>query len=336
MTNDKMQAVVIHKYKKAQQAKIETVERPKIEDNQVLVKVHAASLNPVDYKIAQGGAIRMFFNYKTPYIMGHDFAGEVVAVGKHVVAFQIGDAVYGTKPGAFAEYTAATQNEIAAMPRNLSYAHAAALPMAGLTAYQALNDTMHVTRGQNVLIQAGSGGVGTLAVQIAKVLGAHVATTTSAKNRELVKALGADIVIDYHRQNFTEILKDYDGVLDTLGGTHLLDAFKIIKPLGKVVSINGKPDGENAIQFGMPLWKRWLLQWAARKIHRTARDHHAAYHFLFMHNSRKTLNKLRQLVESGKIRPVIDVTFDFEEINHALDYLKQGHAAGKVVIRISR
>lgn len=336
MAKKKMRAIINRKYGKHAKAELKEVKRPKIKDDQVLIKIHAASVNPVDFKIAQGGKMRLFFNYKTPYIMGHDFAGEIVEVGKHVSAFQIGDNVYGLKAGAFAEYITATQNQIAAMPNHLSYEEAASLPMAGLTSYQALNDVIHLTRGQKVLIQAGSGGVGTFAIQFAKVLGAYVSTTTSRKNHELVKDLGADHIIDYRHQDFTEVLKEYDGVFDTLGGNNLLSAFKILKPLGKVVSINGIPDAQTAKDLKLSFWKRLLLTFASRKIQRTARQHHAAYHFIFTHDSRAQLNKIRQLVEAHKIKPVLDLTFDFEEVDKALEYLQQGHATGKVIIRISR
>lgn len=336
MAKKKMRAIINKKYGKHAKAELKEIKRPKIKDNQVLIKVHAASVNPVDYKIAQGGVMRLFFNYKTPYIMGHDFSGEIVEVGKRVSAFQIGDNVYGLKPGAFAEYITATQNQIAAMPNLLSFEEAASLPMSGLTSYQALNDVMHLTKDQKVLIQAGSGGVGTFAIQLAKVLGADVATTTSSKNHDLVKSLGADHIIDYRHQNFADNLTNYDGVFDTLGGENLFSAFKILKPLGKVVSINGIPDAQTAKDLKLPLWKRLLLKFAARKIHQTAHQHHASYHFIFTHDSRSQLNKIRQLVESNKIKPVIDLTFEFEEIDKALAYIQQGHATGKVIIRISR
>ncbi|PTI91688.1 NADPH:quinone reductase [Staphylococcus simulans] len=336
MAKVKMRAIINKKYGKHAKAELKEIKRPKIKDNQVLIKIHAASVNPVDFKIAQGGKMRLFFNYKTPYIMGHDFAGEIVEVGKHISAFQVGDNVYGLKAGAFAEYITATQNQIAAMPNHLSYEEAASIPMAGLTSYQALNDVMHLTKDQKVLVQAGSGGVGSFAIQFAKVLGAYVATTTSSKNRELVKDLGADNIIDYRRQNFTDSLTNYDGVFDTLGGENLFSAFKILKPLGKVVSISGIPDAQTAKDLKLSLWKRFLLKFAARKVHRAARQHHASYHFIFTRDSRSQLNKIRQLIESGKIKPVLDLTFDFEETDKALEYIQQGHATGKVVIRISR
>lgn len=330
-----MEAVRIHKYSKNIRPQLDEVAVPEVQENEVLVKIHAASVNPIDFKAAQGDIMRLFFNEKTPYVMGHDFAGEVVQTGKCVTKFHVGEAVYGMSNGAFAEYIAVTENQLATMPANLSYEEAAALPMAGLTAYQALHDYMHLSAGQKVLIQAGSGGVGSFAIQLAKVLGAEVATTTSARNREFVEDLGADKVIDYHEQNFAEVLKHYDGVFDTLGGDNLMKAFKILKPHGTVVSINGIPDARTAVELDLPLWKKYLLRFAARKINKAADERQVYYRFIFTRDSRKALNKIRKWVEAERIRPVIDKIFDLSETKEALAYIQEGHARGKVIIRVT-
>lgn len=330
-----MEAVRIHKYGKKSQPHLEEVSIPEIDENEVLVKIHAASVNPIDFKAAQGGIMRLFFNEKTPYTIGHDFAGEVVKIGKCVTAFRVGEKVYGMKLGAFAEYVAVTENQMAMMPNHLSYEEAAALPMAGLTSYQALHDYMHLSQNQKVLIQAGSGGVGSFAIQLAKAIGAYVATTTSNKNRTFVEKLGADKVIDYHHENFNDVLHDYDGVFDTLGGDQLMKAFKILKPHGTVVSINGIPDERTAAELGAPLWKKWLMAFAARKINKAAEEHHAYYRFIFTRDSRQQLNKIRKLVEAKKIHPVIDKIFDLAETKDALEYIHEGHARGKVVIKVT-
>lgn len=330
-----MEAVRIHKYGKNIQPRLEEVSIPEIDENEVLVKIHAASVNPIDFKAAQGGIMRLFFNEKTPYTMGHDFAGEVVKIGKCVTVFRVGDAVYGMKLGAFSEYIAVTENQMATMPKHLSYEEAAALPMAGLTSYQALHDYMHLSQGQKVLIQAGSGGVGSFAIQLAKVYGAYVATTTSNKNREFVEKLGADKVIDYHQTHFDEALHDYDGVFDTLGGEELMKAFKIVKPHGTVVSINGIPDQRTASELGAPLWKKYLMTFAARKINKAAEEHRVYYRFIFTRDSRQELNKIRKMVEANKIHPEIDKIFDLADTKEALDYIHKGHARGKVVIKVT-
>ncbi|EOJ27448.1 oxidoreductase, zinc-binding [Enterococcus faecalis EnGen0286] len=250
-----MKAALIHKYGQKELA-IEEVPLPTIHDNDVLVKIIAASINPIDLK-TKDGKVKMLLNYQMPLILGSDFAGIVVSVGKKVQNFRLGDAVYGRVPknrvGTFAEYIAVDQAAVAMKPKNLTFEEAAAIPLVGLTSYQALHDIMNVQPGQKVLIQAGSGGIGTIAIQLAKLAGAYVATTTSSRNKEWVQALGADEVIDYRTQNFEEVLSDYDYVFDTMGGTILEKAFSVVKPQGKVVTLSGIPNERFAKEYGLPL-----------------------------------------------------------------------------------
>ncbi|MHA8138595.1 NADP-dependent oxidoreductase, partial [Lactobacillaceae bacterium Scapto_B20] len=245
-----MQAAMIKKYKQ-NLLDVESVEVPQIYNNEVLVKINAASFNPVDLRIKNGN-MRLLSQHKMPLTLGQDFAGVIVKVGDNVKNYQVGDAVYGKtndeQMGTFAEYLAIDAADIAFKPTNLSFEEAAALPLVGLTSYQALHDIMQIQKGQKVLIHAGSGGVGTMAIQIAKNLGAYVATTTSAKNEALVRKLGADKIIDYHRENFQDVLTNYDYVFDTLGGKNLEKSFTILKPGGTIVSIAGTPNADFAKQ----------------------------------------------------------------------------------------
>lgn len=331
-----MSAAVIDHYRQAE-LRFTTMPQPTMGPTDVLVKIRAASLNPIDFKTMHGD-LRLLLHYQFPLIIGSDFAGQVAAVGEQVTTFKVGDAVYGrprkNRIGTFATYLAIDATEIALMPAELSYTEAAALPLVGLTSYQALHDLMHLQPGQRVLIQAGAGGIGTTAIQLAKSMGAYVATTTSAKHAELVTALGADQVIDYHQTDFTTVLKDYDAVFDTLGGKSLLQAFQIVKPGGHVVSISGLPNAKFATEYGLPFWKRSLIKVASWRLSRLARKSGSQYHFLFMQPSGAELTQLTTLVTQAKLRPIIDRTYPFEQVNEALAYSKQGHATGKIIIEI--
>lgn len=335
MTN-MMQAAQINHYHQNQLV-IQPTPLPRLQANDVLVKIMAASINPLDLKIMAGG-LKLILPYQMPLTLGNDFAGEVVAVGPNVTQFKVGDAVYGrprkSRIGTFAEYLAVNTEDIALKPQNLDYQQAAALPLVGLTSYQALHDLMDLHPGQKVLIQGGAGGIGTLAIQLAKSMGAFVATTASRKNFELVTALGADQVIDYHMENFAEVLSDYDAVFDTRGGHTLEQAFRVVKPGGHVVSISGLPTAQFAKDYGLPRWKQALFGLASHKLMRLARQSQATYHFLFMWPSGQELQLLTNLVERQTLRPLIDRVFTFDHLNQALDYSRKGHARGKIVINI--
>lgn len=333
----KMKAAVIDTYKQPM-PKLRDMDIPMIRSNDVLVKIVAASINPIDLKTKDGG-LKILLKYKMPLIMGSDFAGIITEVGTNVSNYQVGDAVYGRvqkdRIGTFAEYITVDQGDIALKPRNINFEEAASIPLVGLTSYQALRDIMQIQPGQKVLIQGGSGGIGTIAIQIAKYLGAYIATTTSADNFELVRSLGADYPIDYRTTNFAEILSGYDYVFDTRGGKTLEDAFKIIKPGGKVVSIAGLPNKRFGEEYGVPLWKQLAFGLVTRNITRLEKQSGASYTFLFMKPSGKQLDILGQLIETKTIKPVIDRIVPFTDIEEALTYSKSGQARGKIILQLT-
>ncbi|UIF29357.1 NADP-dependent oxidoreductase [Levilactobacillus brevis] len=335
--SETMQAAVITRYGQAMPL-MKTVPVPSLQATDVLVKIKAVSLNPIDLK-TMAGELKFLLSYRMPLILGSDFAGEVVAVGSQITPFKVGDAVYGrprkSRIGTFAEYLAVDVADIALKPQSLTFNEAAALPLVGLTSYQALHDILHVKPGQKVLIQAGAGGIGTIAIQLAKYLGAQVATTTSPQNFALVRSLGADRVIDYHTEDFTTVLTDYDAVFDTLGGQSLAQAFSVVKRGGQVVSISGLPNVRFAKAYGLPLWKQGVLGVASHRLTRLERRSGVAYRFLFMAPSGTELALLTTLIAAGQLRPVIDRTFPFSALNQALTYFKQGHARGKIIVEMA-
>jgi len=252
--------------------------------------------------------------------------------------FKPGDEVYARpdtdRIGAFAEFISIKEDAVANKPKELTMEEAASIPLVGLTAWQALIERANLKRGQKVLIHAGSGGVGTFAIQLAKHLGAIVATTTSTANLDWVKRLGADIVIDYRKDDFETILHDYDAVLDTLGGEALEKSLRVLKPDGKLISISGPPDPDFATDIG----STWILRLAMRllsyRIRRRAKRHHVSYSFLFMRPSGDQLREIGSLIDSGIIRPVVDRVFPFESTKEALAYVEKGRAKGKVIVKV--
>ena len=334
--SEKMQAALLTHYGQVTPL-IKTVPVPTPRATDVLVRIRAASLNPIDLKTMAGG-LKFLLPYRMPLILGSDFAGEIVAVGNQVTQFRVGDAVYGrprkSRIGTFAEYLAVDAADIALKPRNLTFNEAAAIPLVGLTSYQALHDILRVKPGQKVLIQAGAGGIGTIAIQLATYLGAQVATTTSPKNFALVRSLGADRVIDYHNEDFATTLTNYDAVFDTLGGKSLEQAFSVVRRGGQVVSISGLPNVRFAKAYGLPLWKQGVLGIVTHRLTRLERQSGVAYHFLFMAPSGEELALLAALIVAGKLRPVIDRTFQFRDLDQALVYSKRGHARGKVIVEL--
>lgn len=332
-----MQAAVITAYRQATPT-LQRVPLPTLRPNDVLVQIVAASINPLDLKIKDGG-MKLLLPYKMPLILGNDFAGVITAVGSAVHGFAIGDAVYGRAPkdriGTFAEYLAVDEAAIAVKPRNLSFAEAAALPLVALTSYQALHDVMHLQPGQKVFIPGGAGGIGTVAIQLAKQAGAVVATTASTSHTDLVRALGADLVIDYHDTAFTDVLSGYDAVFDTRGGRDLEQAFSIVRPGGHVVSIDGMPTAQFGREYGAAWWKRLLFAAAASPFTRRAKRTGVHYHFLFMRPSGPQLTRLTALVEAGQLHPVIDRVVPLAEIGAAFAHSAAGHATGKIVIQIT-
>lgn len=331
-----MKAFLIDRYGK-HQGRLAEVPDPEPGIHDVLVKVHASSVNQLDSKISKG-EFKLILPYRFPLIMGNDVAGVVVRVGSGVRTFKPGDEVYARPPdariGGFAELIAIEESALALKPNNTSMEQAAALPLVALTAWQVLVETARVKKGQKVFIQAGSGGVGSIAIQLAKHLGAFVATTTSTPNVEWVKALGADVVIDYTQQNVENVLRDYDVVLNSLGPAELEKSLRILKPGGQLISISGPPTAEFAREQKLSWGLGWIMRLLSSGIRRKARRQGVDYGFVFMRASGAQLQKITALVESGAITPVIDRTFPLEATAEALSYVERGRAKGKVVIKV--
>jgi NADPH:quinone reductase-like Zn-dependent oxidoreductase len=311
---------------------------PQVGDDDVLVRIRAASVNPLDLK-TRGGDLKAILPYRVPFVLGNDLAGEVGAVGASVTRFAVGDEVYArpdkNRIGTFAELIGIHQDDVAAKPTTLTMEEAASIPLVGLTSWQVLVERANLQPGQKVLIHAGSGGVGTIAIQLAKHLGASVATTTSTANIDLVRGLGADVVVDYKKQAFETILHDYDVVLDTLGGETLDKSLQVLKPCGKVISIAGPPDPAFATELGANPVVRLAMTVLSFRTRQRARRHHVTYEFLFMKASGDQLREVTSLIEAGKIWPVMDRVFAFESTREALAYVEGGRAkAGKVVVRM--
>jgi alcohol dehydrogenase len=332
-----MKAFLVERYGSNAGARIADVPEPVPGAGEVLVRIHAASLNPIDFKTREG-KVRAVLPYRLPFILGSDLAGTVEAVGEGVSEFKPGDEIYGRaskmRIGSFAEAIAIAASDIAHKPATLDMCQAAAVPLAALTAWQAFVERAKLRPGQKVLIHAGSGGVGTFAIQIAKHLGARVATTTSTANVDWVRALGADVVVDYRTQDFAGLLRDYDVVLDTLGGKALEQSVGVLRPGGRIVSISGPPDPAFAREIGAGFLLAFAMRLMSARIRRLARRHGVAYEFFFMHPSGAQLRELGALVDAGKLKPVVDRVFPFEQAKEALDYLQAGRAKGKVVLKM--
>jgi alcohol dehydrogenase len=333
-----MKAFVVERY--GSNEGLRQVEWPQPEPgaHDVLVKIHAASVNPVDFKIREG-KLRPVLPYRLPFVLGNDLAGEVVGVGSAVRHFKAGDLVYGRankmRIGSFAEFIAISEDDIAIKPASLDMVQAASVPLVALTAWQAFHDEFKLQRGHKVLVHAGSGGVGVFAIQIAKHLGAYVATTTGTGNVDWVRALGADRVIDYRKQDFARELDGFDLVLDTLGGEALEKSIQVLKPHGTIISISGPPDPA----FGKSMGANFLVQLAmrlmSRRIRRLADKHRMHYRFFFMRPSGKQLRRIAALIDAGELRTVVDRVFPFDQTPDALAYVESGRVKGKVVVRMA-
>ncbi|WP_406843296.1 NADP-dependent oxidoreductase [Flavobacterium soyae] len=332
-----MKAFIINKYNKKGSLQYADMPIPKLKDNDILVEVHAAGINLLDSKI-KSGEFKLILPYKLPLILGHDAAGVVVQAGKNVKKFKIGDQVYARpadhRIGTFAEFIAIDEKDAALKPKNISMEEAASIPLAALTAWQVLIERAQIKAGQKVFIQAGSGGVGTLAIQLAKHLGAVAASTTSAKNFDLLKDLGTDIVIDYQNSDFENILSDYDVVLNSQDQKTLEKSLKILKPGGKLISISGPPTPDFAKEIGTPWFIKIILSLVSSGIRKKARNKNVEYSFLFMKADGQQLSKITALIEADIIKPVIDKIFPFDKTNEALSYVESGRAKGKVVVKI--
>ncbi|WP_336168166.1 NADP-dependent oxidoreductase [Acinetobacter sp. 161(2023)] len=329
-----MKAAYISRYGNIDDVQFDEQPKPSVTEDTVLVKVHAASINPLDLRVLEG-EFKAILPVKFPFILGNDFAGTVVEVGSNVSQFKAGDEVYAKTDlhGAFAEYTVVQQSSLAVKPQNISMEQAAALPLVALTSWQALVEIAKVQAGQKVLIHAGSGGVGSIAIQLAKSLGAIVATTTSAKNSGWVKELGADIIIDYKTTDFEQELKDYDVVLDTQGGKTLEKSLNVLKRGGRLISISGPPDHAFAEVINPNWFLKCVIPMLSWSIRHKAKKRGITYSFLFMQPNGQQLSKITELVETGKIKPVVDQTYGFVQIKEALQYVNTGRSKGKVVLQ---
>lgn len=307
-----MKAAIVKTY--GSKVEITDIAQPALLDDSLMIEVHAASVNPVD-NLIRAGYLKAMLPLPLPYTVGNDVSGIVTAVGKDVSGFKVGDAIFarpqGLQSGTFAEFVVVKAVDAAYKPANLSHLEAASLPLVALTAWQALVNKAHLQRGQKVLIHAGSGGVGSIAIQLAKHLGATVATTTSSDNLAMVRALGADTVIDYKNQKFEDVVHDYDLVFDTLGGATRERSYSVLKKGGLLVSIITPADTSGA----------------AEKLG-------VKSEVFFMWPSGEQLGEICELAEQGIIKPLIDKTFSLDEAQAAFDYSQSGHAKGKIVVTV--
>jgi len=304
----------------------------------LLVQVLAASVNPLDVK-TRDGKFKMLLKYQFPLVLGNDLSGVVSDVGAQVTRFKKGDAVYARldrdRIGAFAEFAAVREGAAALQPTNVTFEEAASLPLVALTAWQALVEIGKLRANQRVLIHAGSGGVGSVAIQLARHLGATVFTTVGQRNVELVKRLGADVAIDYRSARFEDVAKDCDVVLDSAGGDTLVRCFECVKPGGVVISIGSTPSAAFARNWGLNPILVLAIRVISRKATAAAQRHNARYEYLFMRADGAQLSEITWLVERGVIKPLVDKVFPLEQVRDALAYSESGRATGKVVIKVA-
>lgn len=332
-----MRAFLINKYSKKEPLQLANVPVPEVGDSDVLVAIHAAGLNLLDSKI-KSGEFKLILPYKLPLILGHDVAGIVTKVGKNVKNFKVGDEVYSRpqdhRIGTFAEFIAINERDVALKPKNLTMEEAASIPLVALTAWQVLVEKAQVKAGQKVFIQAGSGGVGTIAIQLAKHLGATVATTASTKSFDALKDLGADYVIDYKNADFEKSLSNYDAVLNSQDQKTLEKSLRVLKSGGKLISISGPPTPQFAQEANASWFVKIILALISSRVRKKAKQLNVGYSFLFMKASGEQLSKITTLIEAEIIKPVVDKVFPFEATNEALSYVESGRAKGKVVVRL--
>ena len=330
-------AVLTHYDKKGAELEIREISTPIPEEDEVLVKIMTAAVNPLDNMIIRG-EVKLIVPYAMPLVMGNEFAGIVEKTGKNAARFKPGDRVYGRMPlkkiGAFAEYAAVKETALAVIPEYLSFEEAATVPLTALTAMQAF-EVMDVHAGESVFISGGTGSLGAMAIPVAKSLGLHVYTNGSGENEERVRKLGAEKFIDYRKENYADVLSGVDHVLDTLGDRELPNEFKVLKEGGNLVSLRGLPNGRFARRSGMPLFKRLLFQAAGRKYDRMAAAKKQTYDFLFVHEDGSQLDRIGRLFDKEHpLETSIDTVFTLEEINEALAKVKQGKSKGKTIITV--
>ena len=333
-----MKAAVLNNYdKNGTKLEVREMALPSPEAGEVLVKVYTAAVNPLDNMVVRG-EVKLIVPYKLPLIMGNEFAGIVEKVGSSVTKFKAGDRVYGRMPlakiGAFAEYAAVAENALAIIPDYLSFDEAATVPLTALTAMQAF-EIMKPKSGETIFISGGTGSLGAMAIPIAKSLGLTVYTNGSADNEERVKELGADRFIDYKKENYVEVLKNVDYVLDTLGDRELPNEFKVLKRGGSLVSLRGLPNGRFAKRAGLSFIKQLLFKLAGNKYDKMAAAKNQTYDFLFVHEDGGQLEKLSKIFNAeNPLEPSIDTIYTLAQVNEALDKVKQGKSKGKTIIKL--
>lgn len=332
-----MKALTFKRYGKSPDIGFSEVPRPSLRDDEMLVEVRAVGLNPIDNMITTG-MFKPVLKFQLPATMGSDLAGVVREVGRRVTRFKPGDAVFASLfdlgTGSLAEFAVVPERVAAPKPTNLDFVQAAAVPMVGLTAWQAMKERAGVRAGQRVFIPAGAGGIGSIAIQLAKYFGAHVGTTTSTGNVPLVRELGADEVIDYKQQAFEKTLRDYDMALGTLRDEEIEKAIGILKPGGRLVSLVGPLDAAFAKARGLNFLLKFVFGLMSRKVMRLAARRQVSYSFLFVRPDGAQLSQIGQLLQAGSVRPVIDKVYPFAQAPEALAYLAQGRSKGKVVVQI--
>ena len=333
-----MKAVQIKKYNKSDiKVEINEVPLPDLGTNEVLVKVFSAGVNPLDNMITRG-EVKLIVPYSFPLTMGNEMAGVVEKVGKNVSDFEIGDRVFARLPlskiGAFAEFVAVDKNALAKIPDYLSFTEAAAVPLTGLTAYQAL-EILKPKAGEKIFISGGTGGFGAMAIPIAKHFGLEVITNGNIENKERVLSLGADQFLDYKTQDYAKILSDVDYVIDTLGGKELERQFSILKRGGKLVSLKGMPNKRFAQSMNLSWWKQLIFGLVGKKFDDMAKKNNQEYHFVFVKSDGKQLAEISKILESKQIKPSIDKVFPFEQINEALDKIANGRSQGKTILNVT-
>lgn len=332
-----MKALTFKRYGKSPEIGFSTVPHPTLKSDELLVKVHAVGLNPIDNMIPTG-MFKPVLRFQLPATLGSDLAGVVTEVGAEVTRFKPGDAVFASifdlGTGSLAEFAAVPESAAALKPANLDFVQAASIPMVGLTSWQTLKERLRLQAGQKVFIPAGSGGIGTFAIQLAKYLGAKVGTTTSTGNVQWVSRLGADEVIDYRKQEFHTVLRGYDAVLGTVRGDAIEKSIDILKPGGKIVSIVGPLDAAFARTKRLNVVLRFVFGLMSRKIMRLAKKRDVAYSFHFVRPDGAQLNEIGNLLTAERIQPIIDKVFPFEQAKDALEYLAQGRSKGKVVVKM--
>ncbi|WP_137818342.1 NADP-dependent oxidoreductase [Pseudomonas sp. 2FG] len=332
-----MKALTFKRYGKSPEIGFADVPRPTLKPDELLVQVHAAGLNPIDNMIPTG-TFKPVLRFQLPATLGSDLAGVVAEVGNRVTRFKPGDAVFASifdlGMGSIAEFAVVPESAAALKPANLDFVQAASIPMVGLTSWQALKERANLRADQKVFIPAGSGGIGTFAIQLAKHFGAKVGTTTSTGNVELVRSLGADEVVDYKKEEFEKVLRDYDTVLGTVRGDAIEKSIGILKPGGMIVSLIGPLDAAFARARRLNFFLAFVFGLMSRKIMRLARKREVAYSFLFVHPDGDQLTEIGELLKAERIQPVIDKVFPFEQAKDALVYLAQGRSKGKVVVKV--